>query len=394
MPPYGPPGGPGGPGGPGPYGPPPGGKKSPVKLIIAAALALVLVVGIALSAFLFLTGRLGFGPLSAKDKEAASVIADNVEGPEWTDEAMLQCGAEHLLGEKRSGDLSTTGLIEEDGDSWSYDGSQWTEGDATTFYEGVLDCSDDWAGDVGRIWELDDTDCMEDVGVSTMAAYFAGDTLAGQSSEDSEEEPATDPEDAEEMKTDAVEGLDECYVADAPEPEAEAKSAYRAVRFTFSEVDAEGADFVISVNDDSSWQEIDGTTYELDTGEGGVEGCIDAKVGAEYPWGTVSESESEFCGKSAPKKFFWKKLKNCQADGNCVSYSLRYAGFESDQFYTVTYTHNGGDCLSTRGECTIYRQVSATGRGTSQTWSFPNDYNGRFVAKTDVKGVKPAVLPR
>lgn len=375
-----------------PPGGPPGGRKAPVKLILIGALALVLIIGVALSAFLYLTGRLGFGPLSAKDQEAVAVIADGVDGPAWATASDIECGADHLLHDQRSAELSTTGLIEEDGDGWDYDPSEWDEDTATTFYEGVLDCTDDWAGAVGEVWELDDADCLGGIGTTTMATYFAGETLIGLENEDGD--VATDADEtAATMRADAVADLDDCYVVEAPEPQAKAKPAYRSVRFTFSEIGAEGADFEVTVKDGSEWSELPGATYRLDTGEGGVEGCVDARVSASYPWGTVSEAESEFCGKAKKKEFFWRKLRQCKSEEQrpCQSYELRFAGYRTGEVLTATYTHNGGDCLAASGSCTATQFVQVSGRGMIQTWSFPLDYNGRFVAT--LEDGTTAVLP-
>ena len=177
--------------------------------------------------------------------------------------------------ESRSADLEKRGLIDADGDGWTYTG-EWQYPDATTYVEALLDCSDDWAEQLGDEWELESTDCLADIGASTMAGYFVAETLTLSEGQ----------EEADEGRADAVSALDECYVADPPEPSAKARSAYRAVVFKFDDLGPEAGTATLQVRDDGAWKPLDGRTHAVDTDAGGRKGCVDAQVEATFPWGT------------------------------------------------------------------------------------------------------------
>ncbi|HWM73575.1 MAG TPA: hypothetical protein VNQ53_07535, partial [Nocardioides sp.] len=179
---------------------------------------MLLVAGLSVAAWAYFTGRFGVGPLSAKDEAAVSAIADDVEAPAWADADARECAADELVHESRSADLEKRGVIDAEGDGWTYTG-EWRYPDASTYVEALLDCSDDWPEQVGDEWELESTDCLADIGASTMAGFFVAETFTLSEGQ----------EDADDARAEAVSALDECYVADPPEPSANARPAYRAV---------------------------------------------------------------------------------------------------------------------------------------------------------------------
>ncbi|MEV4999482.1 hypothetical protein [Nocardioides sp. LML1-1-1.1] len=376
APPYGgpPPGFPG-PGGWG--GPPPPPRKSRVGLVIAGVLALALVIGLGVGGFLYFTGRLGFGPLSASDKAAAAAISDGVEKPDWASDGDVECAVDDLVGEHRSGGLEERGLVSGSGEDWSYSG-EWQREDATAFYDKLLDCTDDWADQVGKEWKLEDTDCLDDIGSSTMAAYFAQDGLKLSDGEDA----------AEEDRDKAVKKLDECYVKTPPAPQATATPAYRAVTFTFTQAASEGGQVVIKTGGEGSWSPLSGTTTDVDTEEGGARGCVEAQAETSYPWGSTATSEKEFCGTSKPKRVYWTKVSRCTAEPGCYAFKLQYEGFKDFAPVTARYSSNGGSCLAVSGSCTDTVSALPGGRGTVTTWSFPGSYRGNFVARVGNLKVK------
>lgn len=370
QPPYGPP--PGGYGAPPSYGRPPRKRRWP--LFLGLGLALLLVAGVAVTGWLYFTGRFGIGPLSASDKDAASTIVDGVEVPEWADRDQVECAVDGLVHESRSGELEERGLIERDtGGGWIYTG-EWQVADATSYSEKLLDCSDDWADQIGKTWELDDTDCLDDIGTDTVGAYFAQEslTLSDADSDDS----------AEKGHAKAIKELDACYVETPAVPKATAKAAYRAVDFTFAEQpDAANGKVVINTGGPGSWTPLSGTSVEIDTEQGDSQACVQAQAVATYPWGTTSESQARFCGKSQPKRIWWKRAKKCTAAPGCVAWELHYEGFKDFASITARYTSNGGNCLAVSGSCSDTVTVVPGGRGRLVTWSFPRSYDGAFVAK-------------
>ena len=333
-------------------------------------LAVLLVSGLSVTAWAYFTGRFGIGPLSAKDKAAVSAIADGVEAPEWADADARECAADELVHETRSAELEKRGLIDADGDDWTYTG-EWRYPDATTYVEALLDCSDDWAEQVGDEWELESTDCLADIGVSTMAGYFVAETLTLSEGQ----------EDADEGRADAVSALDECYVADPPEPSAKARSAYRAVVFAFDDLGPEAGTATLEVRDDGAWKPVDGRTHAVDTDAGGRKGCVDARVEATFPWGTTSATDKRFCGRSKPARIWWVRAKKCTYTAGCTTWDLRYEGFASFDSENVRLFENGGDCNSESGQCEHTFLTSATGRGVAVSWSVYPGYSERFEAR-------------
>jgi len=338
---------------------------------VGLGLALVLVAGLGVSGWMYFTGRFGFGPLSAADKDAAKTIAKDVGAPEWADKKQIKCSVDELVGDERSKGLKENGLIKKKGDGWEYT-KKWEADDASAYFEGLLDCSDDWAKQVGEAWKLDDTDCLEKIGTSTIAGYFAHTEL--------------EPEDDDSLaKTsdEAVEKLDECYAQDPPTPTAKATPAYRSVKFDVSVPDDAPADVTFSSNQDGGWTPISGSTVTVDTKEGGKQGCVSVQAKVTYAWGTSKDAEDEFCGKSKPKRVWWKKANRCVSKtiANCQTWRLHMEGFSSFDYVTVRYTHNGGDCLAASGGCTDSLLLDDKGRLTKDvTWSFPPDYDGQFRA--------------
>ena len=206
---------------------------------------MVLVAGLSVTAWAYFTGRFGIGPLSAKDKEAVTAIADGVEAPEWADSGDRECAADELVRDTRSAELEKRDLIKADGDGWTYTG-KWRYQEATTYVEALLDCSDDWAEKVGEEWELDDTDCLADIDDSTMADFYVAETL----------ELSEGKDEADEGREEAVDALDECYVSDPPEPSAKARPAYRAVNFRFAALGSDAGRAVLMVRDLGAWKPL------------------------------------------------------------------------------------------------------------------------------------------
>ncbi|MEQ6903006.1 hypothetical protein [Nocardioides sp. YIM 152588] len=335
-------------------------------------MVLVLVAGLAVSGFLYATGRLGIGPLSAADEDAADTIAIEAPAPEWADDAQRQCAADELLSERRSGALADSGLIEEDDSAdrgWAYTG-QWDDEDATTYLTALLDCGDDWAAQVGSAWQLDDTGCLSDLGPGAVAGFLAVDTLG------------LDSESATATAGDTVAALDECYADDVTAPTGTARPAYRAVRFSFGSTDVPNAVATVTVDVGDQSRTLTGGTLRADAGEGGVEVCVTAHVDATYAWGTTRSAEQESCGTSKPKRLYWKKLDSCvdTSSGPCNSWELWFEGFGSYDTVSATLRQNGGDCASASGQCTFSVTASSTGRGQIVTWSAPLSWDELFDA--------------
>lgn len=370
-PPYGPPPGFGGPGGPGGFGPPPP-RKRRLGLIIAGALSLVLVIALAVTGWLYFTGRFGVGPLSAADKEAASAIVDGVEKPAWASDDDVECAVDEVVHEHRSGGLEERGVVDKRGDDWKYTG-EWRADDANAYYESLLDCSDDWARAVGEEWGLEDTDCLDDIGSDTIGAFFAAETLTLSTGEDT----------AEKDRTKAVEELDECYLQQPEAPQATATPGYRSVDFEFAPADATGpGEAVLSTGGTGDWTPLSGTTASVETDQGGARGCVQAQAATTYPWGSTATAEAEICGTARPKRVFWVRPKaKCTAEPGCYSFELHYEGFKDFASITARYTSNGGNCLATSGSCADTITAAPGGKGTIVTWSFPGSYRGNFVAR-------------
>lgn len=328
-------------------------------------------IGVAVTGWLYFSGRFGIGPLSAADKDAVAAITDGLDAPEWANEDDVECAVDDLIHESRSGELEKRGLIERETGGWIYTG-EWEVADATAFFENLLDCSDDWADEVGETWQLEDTDCLEDIGTSTVGAFFARDllTLSDKDSDDS----------AEKGHAKAIEELDSCYAEAPAAPTATAKPAYRAVSFTFGEPAATNGEVVINTGGPGSWTPLSGRSVSVDTGEGGKSGCVEAQAVVTYPWGTTSESEQKSCGTSKPKRIWWKRAK-CTTSPGCYAWQLHYEGFKDYTSITARYTSNGGNCMAVSGTCSDTIITQGGGRGRLVTWSFPSSYNGTFVAR-------------
>jgi len=333
-------------------------------------LAVLLVAGLSVTAWAYFTGRFGVGPLSAKDKAAASAIADGVEAPGWADTDARECAADELVHETRSAELKKRGVIEADGDGWTYTG-EWQFSDATTYAEALLDCSDDWAEQIGDEWELESSDCLADIGASTMAGFVVAENLT----------LAEGQEEADEGRAEAVSALDECYVADPPEPSAKSRPGYRSVVFKFDDLGPEAGKATLQVRDDGAWKPLDGNTQSVDTDAGGRKGCIDAQVEATFPWGTSSVTNKRFCGTSKPPRIWWVRAKNCSYTAGCTTWDLRYEGFSSYSSESVQLFENGGDCNSESGQCKHTFLTGATGRGLAVSWSVYPGYTERFEAR-------------
>lgn len=337
---------------------------------MAAALAVLLVAGLSVAGWAYATGRFGIGPLSAEDEKAVTAIADGVAAPEWADEGDRECAADELVHDTRSAQLEERDLISADGDGWTYTGT-WRYPEASTYVEALMDCVGDWVERVGEEWELDSTDCLEDIDDATIAGFYVAETLELTAGQD----------DAEQHRADAVDALDECYVSDPPEPSATARPGYREVSFRFADLGAEAGRAVLMVRELGAWEPLDGTTHAVDTDAGGQRGCVDAKAEATYPWGTTTTTERRFCGKSKPPRIWWVRAKSCTYTAGCTTWNLKYEGFKSFDTQTVRLVENGGDCNSESGTCVDQFVTGATGRGRAVAWSVYPGYAERFEAR-------------
>jgi hypothetical protein len=341
-------------------------------------LAVVLIAGVAVTGWLYATGRFGIGPLSAADKKAADVIAQDVEGPQWADTDQKRCATERLLHDTRSGDLEKQGVIDKDGDGWKYVGT-WPADTATTYLEAVLECTDDWGNELGDTLAVDDPSCLEQIDRSTLAAYLAADTL------DLADSSATD-----QARDDTVAALDDCYATDPPAPQGKAKPGYRSVRFTFDRPDVSDAEVTLAVRGTSGERhQLHGTSYRLDTGSGGRKGCVVAQTVAHYAWGTTRTARQRLCGTSEPERIWWTTSNDPQcSDPAC--WDLHYEGFADDAPITFTLHQNGGSCMSVSGECSHTVHAAYGGRGVLVTWSAFAGWHDNFTATV---GNLTAVLP-
>jgi hypothetical protein len=274
-----------------------------------------------------------------------------------------------MVEDGRAERLEKAGLVDPKGDGWTYTG-KWKSDEAEEYGQAVFDCADDWPEKVGKLWSLDDTDCLADIDTADISAYFVADSLE-----------VSDPGDLDNRREDAIEALDECYVADLKLPAVQKQPAYRAVKFTFGQV--EGAeDTEVMVRDaGGTYEPLSGNSRTVDTGEGGKQGCVELQVEATYPWGTSSRKESRVCGNSKPKKLFWKRVGGCDYTPGCTSWALRYEGFASFDTGVAKLSENGGSCESQSGNCDITFFVPDNGRGTAVTFSFPPGWNETFTGK-------------
>ena len=64
-------------------------------------------------------------------------------------------------------------------------------------------------------------------------------------------------------------------------------------------------------------------------------GHVEAEAVASYPWGSTAAAQDTFCGKSEPKRIWWKKAKTCTLSPGCVGWELRYEGFADYSEITI-----------------------------------------------------------
>lgn len=165
-----------------------GGGRGRRRLTIAlvALGCLVLIGGLAGAGWAYTSGRLGIGPLSDDEQQAADAIAEGVE-IEWADASARECAAEELAGDLRLDGLQDAGLVDED---LSFQEDGWTSSTATDFHRALLDCTDDWPTTLAEEWEYGDDGpgCLEDQGSSAVAGILADDLVddlgEGTASED------------------------------------------------------------------------------------------------------------------------------------------------------------------------------------------------------------------
>lgn len=338
--------------------------------MVLAAVAIVLVGGLAAGGWAYGTGRLGIGPLSATDKDAAATIADNVEGPAWADDDQRACAAERLLRDRRAGDLERAGVIERDGGEWRYTGS-WPAADAASYGDALLACSDSWTAQLGEVWALDDTTCLAGLDRADIAGLVAGTTLT-----------VDDPDVAGRLAR-ARDGLDDCYASDAPRPRAEAKPGYRSVAFRFVRPEVAGADVTVRVGPTGSEdaRALRRSTYRLDTGRGGRKGCVRATVVATYPWGSTRTAAQRFCGRSQPQRVWWEPRDECAGSPPCRSWDLHYEGWPGRSWITARLVEDGGRCTSVSGSCKVRLVTPKSGRGVIIVWSAFPEWDSEFVAE-------------
>lgn len=346
-------------------------------MVVPIVVAVLLVAGLGIGGWAYATGRLGVGPLSGADRDAADVIAAEVEGPAWADADQRSCATDELVHQTRSGDLEQAGVIDRDGDSWTYVGT-WPAGLATSYVDAVLDCSDDWGAQLGSALGVGDPSCLEDIDRSTLAEYLAADTL-----------DLADSADTDQAREEAVGRLDDCYATDPRAPRGKAEAAYRAVRFRFTPPHVADAEVAIEVKrPGGKAKPLHGATYKLDTDAGGQKGCVVAETVATYAWGTTRTARQRVCGSSDPPRIWWTTSTDCQDSGPC--WDLRYEGWADGAPITFTLRQNGGSCMSVSGECTHTTHAQYGGRGVLVTWSAFDGWHEHFTATV---GRLTAVLP-
>lgn len=346
----------------------------------AAAVVLLVIVG----AF---TSWFGLGGLHGDDKAAATAIAGGVPRPEWASKDTVSCASESLVKKESAETLRQHGVVKNSGGAWSYTGT-WPADDATAFTSGLLDCSDDWATDIGDAWSVGDSRCMSDnVDEDAMSGLLAVDLLQ-----------PSDPGKAGTEKGKAVKALDSCY-AKATAEGATTKPApgYLAVDFAFDVPRTPGGKVAISVQKKgaSTWEDVKGSSYQMPVTDGGAQGCVTVRTTVTYAWGTTKSATAPSCGQSQPKKLVWQTEDKCGSPqlaklaGGCNSWLLTYEGFAPGKPFTVKLTKNGGKCDKT-AQCTYKQTPDNTGKGAVVRWSAPKNWHDRFVAKT---GDLSAVIP-
>lgn len=366
-----PPGGMYGSGTGGPGGEPPDGRKSRKPLLIAGVAALVLIVAaVGVGAWALFSGHLGFGPLSAKDRAAVSVLGEHATKPAWASTADRRCAAEGLVKDQRSGPLRDAGLIKPSGDSWTYTG-HWTPDTAQSYASSLLDCSDDWHRAVGQEWGLTSTACLGKVDDGDMAGLVAHTDL-GVSGGD-----VTD------AATSAQETLDDCYGDQLGKPTATATPGVLAVQFHITPPKATGQVQMKVTDDAGDAVPTAGGAYNLDVREGGTEGCITMEASVDQPWGSTQKSTGKACGKAKPRRLWWQRKSRCnETTVPCDTWVLHYEGFRLMDTVTIKLAMNGGDCQSASGRCTQTAVASAR-TGTWTEWTAPKGWHDKFTATVD-----------
>lgn len=351
-----------------------GGDKKKLYAMVGGGVAAALLLGVGI-----FTQGFGIFGLHGDDAKAAEAIASGVPKPGWASEDQMTCAAESLVGKVPAAELRSHGVVDA-GDEWTYTG-EWPADDAMKFTQGLLDCTESWATEIGDNWKVGDTRCMEkEVDKTSMAGLLAvGDLLKDG------DLGAAGP-----AKEKAVKALDECYVkADALGAKVTPKPAYMQVDFDVQEPTAPGGQSVIGIakKGSSSYEELKGSTYELAVTEGGVEGCIAVKTTVTFAWGTEKATDAEACGKAEPKKLMWEKLDKCtdkvfaQQKIACNTWQLNFEGFQPGKKFDVKLTRNGGKCSEAKGaRCTYPGTPAGDGRGAIVQWSGPQDWTDKFVA--------------
>ncbi|MFT4083581.1 MAG: hypothetical protein QM638_13440, partial [Nocardioides sp.] len=370
--------GPPGPTGPAPLAGPPRRRRRKAPLIVAVTAAVVLVAaGVAVWAYT--SGKLGFGPLSGEDKAAAAALAADIHDPSWASRDQVACATDELLHQTRASDLADQGLITKDADAehgWDYT-EKWRTDTATAYLGAVLDCSADWADELGKDWHLESTSCLHDIGADDLSAYFAKDLF--------------DPSDGDSLdgtSAAVVKKLDGCYATKPSKPDVTTAARYRAVAFDFTRPSEGNGETTLQVKSGSSWQTLNGTSYTLGTDEGGDRACLPVRTVTSYGWGTTEPASARACGHSKPAQLWWTKDKVCNAksrayyNGPCYTWSLRYAGLQPFTTYTLTLSQNGGDCDSYTGSCShpIFTTVNGRGR-IAHVWSAQPSWHEHFEAE-------------
>jgi hypothetical protein len=170
------------------------------------------------------------------------------------------------------------------------------------------------------------------------------------------------------------------------------------VRFSFTRPEADSGETQLKVKDDGEWRTVSGTTYTLDTDEGGDRGCVTARAVTTYGWGTTTKAQDKVCGTAKPPSIWWTKDATCASKwqsyygGACTTWSLHYKGLQPFKTYTLKLSQNGGSCGDINGNCTLSpSSYTSDGRGVwSQVWSAPAGWHEHFEARI---GKMVAVLP-
>lgn len=336
-------------------------------LLVAAGVVLALV--LAGLGWAYSAGRLGFGPLSSRDKAAAAVVAAAMKPPSWADRSVLPCASDKLLHASRAGDLEDHGLIEADDAAphgWRFTG-RWQSDDARAYTQGLLECSHDWSTAIGRLWHLRSAHCLAEVGTFEVAGVLA----------QAELRPRDDGL-ADDNK-DAAGDLDDCYAEDPPAPTGKVKPGYRSVRFVLTNPRVPNGVATLSAPASKVGRSGTTTAYSAPTTTGSQRTCLEVKAVVRYAWDTSRTTARRLCGTSAPPTVRWVRQPHCDSAPGCIGYEVRVGGFRP--FTTLTVLTRTSGNFRCGAYCRKRISVGADGRGVGSAFYFAFAPHGTMTAK-------------